>query len=344
MSLYTPSSPHFHVNNSVTEIMLKVTYALIPGILLYVMFFGFGILFNIILAIITALGCEALMLKIRKRPILQFITDGSALVTAVLLAISIPAIAPWWIIFLGTAFAIIIAKHLYGGLGYNPFNPAMVGYAMLLISFPLQMTTWQLPITLSDNYLGPVDSFLLMFSNTNSASLALDAISGATPLDYLKTQLGLDKQIPYIMQSSETFGLLSGSGFEWISLGFLAGGIWLIKQKIIPWQIPATVLGSLALIAFIFYIIDSNTYASPVFHVFSGAAILGAFFIATDPVSAATTPRGRLYYAAGIGILVYVIRTWGGYPEAIAFAVLIMNMCAPTIDYYTKPKTYGHGK
>ena len=344
MSLYTPSSPHFHANNSVTQIMLKVTYALIPGILLYVIFFGFGILFNILLAIITALGCEALMLKLRKRPIYPFITDGSALVTAVLLAISIPAIAPWWVIFLGTAFAIIIAKHLYGGLGYNPFNPAMVGYAMLLISFPREMTSWQLPISLGENYLGPIDSFLLMFSSNNTGPLALDAISGATPLDYLKTQLSLEQNVSQIMQTGESFGLLAGSGFEWVSLGFLAGGLWLIKQKIINWQIPAAFLGSLALMALLFYIADSDRYASPIFHIFSGAAILGAFFIATDPVSAATTPRGRIYYGAGIGILIYVIRTWGGYPDAIAFAVLIMNMCAPTIDYYTKPKTYGHGK
>ena len=152
MSLYTPSSPHFHADNSVTQIMLKVLLALVPGILLYVMFFGFGVLYNILLAVITAIGCEALMLKIRKRPLMPFLSDGSAIVTAVLLAISIPSIAPWWIIFLGTAFAIIIAKHLYGGLGYNPFNPAMVGYAMLLISFPKQMTLWPTPISNADNY------------------------------------------------------------------------------------------------------------------------------------------------------------------------------------------------
>ncbi len=344
MSLYTPSSPHFHANNSVTDIMLKVVYALIPGILLYVIFFGFGIIFNIVLAVVTALSCEVLMLRLRKRPIMPFITDGSALVTGVLLAISIPTIAPWWMIVLGTAFAIIIAKHLYGGLGYNPFNPAMVGYAMLLISFPLEMTRWQLPITLGDNYLGPIDSFLVMFSSTSAGPLAIDAISGASPLDYLKTQLGLDQHVSSIMQSGETFGILAGSGFEWVTLGFLVGGLWLIKQKVISWQIPVALLGSLAAISLLFYLIDSNTYASPVFHVFSGAAILAAFFIATDPVSAATTPRGRLYYAAGIGILIYVIRTWGGYPDAVAFAVLLMNMCAPSIDYYTQPKTYGHGK
>jgi len=344
MSLYTPSSPHFHANNSVTDIMLKVVYALIPGIIFYVIFFGFGVLFNILLAIITALGCEVIMLKLRGRPIAPFVTDGSALVTAVLLALSIPSIAPWWIIFLGTAFAIIIAKHLYGGLGYNPFNPAMVGYAMLLISFPKEMTRWALPNNLNDNYLGPIDSFTMMFSNASSDVLAWDAISGATPLDYLKTQLGLEQKLPDIIQSSEIFGIVSGTGFEWVNLAFLVGGLWLIKQKIISWQIPTAFLASLTAISLVFFLIDSDHYATPFFHIFSGAAILGAFFIATDPVSAATTPRGRLIYGAGIGLLIYIIRTWGGYPEAVAFAVLIMNMCAPTIDYYTKPLTYGHGK
>ena len=208
MSLYTPSSPHFHNDNSITKIMLKVLYALIPGILVYVYIFGFGVVINILLAIVTALSCEAAMLAIRNRPIAPFITDGSAIITAVLLALSIPAIAPWWIIVIGTAFAIIIAKHLYGGLGYNPFNPAMVGYAMLLISFPLQMTTWPK----SDSSPGVMESFKLIFSDNTPEQLAADAISGATPLDYLKNQLGLSRDISDIRANSEVFGLL-GPGF-----------------------------------------------------------------------------------------------------------------------------------
>ena len=338
MSLYAPSSPHFHNDNNVTKIMLKVLYALIPGILVYISIFGFGVAINILLAIITALGCEAAMLAIRKRPIAPFITDGSAIITGVLLALSIPAIAPWWVIFLGTAFAIIIAKHLYGGLGYNPFNPAMVGYAMLLISFPQQMTVWPS----SQASLGIVESFKLIFSDNTPEQLAADAISSATPLDYLKNQLGLSRDISDIMANSDAFGMFGGSGVEWISIAFLIGGLWLIKQKIIHWHIPAAMIGSLSAIALIFYAIDSEQYASPLFHIFSGATILGAFFIATDPVSAATTPKGKIIYGACIGLLIYIIRTWGGFPDAIAFAVLIMNMSAPAIDYYTKPKTYGH--
>ena len=337
MSLYAPSSPHFHNDNTVTKVMLKVLLALVPGILTYIIIFGFGVVYNILLAMITAVVCEALMLSLRKRPLLPFLSDGSALVTGVLLALSIPPIAPWWIIFLGTVFAIVIAKQLYGGLGYNPFNPAMVGYAMLLISFPLQMTTWALPITISDNYLGPMDSLNIFLGNTH----VFDGISGATPLDYLKTQLKLGMTAAQIVHD-KAFGVFAGTGFEWVNVAFFVGGIYLIREKIISWHIPLAMLGGLFAISLIFFGIDKSQFASPIFHVFSGAAILGAFFIATDPVSAATTPVGRVIYGAGIGILVYVIRTWGGYPDGVAFAVLLFNLCAPTIDYLTKPKPYGH--
>jgi len=340
MNLYTPSSPHFHSQNNVTSIMLTVLYALIPGITVYVLFFGFGILINILIAVVTALSCEAIMLKIRNRPLLPFLTDGSAVVTAVLLAISIPSIAPWWMIFLGTAFSIIIAKHLYGGLGYNLFNPAMIGYCMLLISFPREMTTWALPLSLSENYLGPLDSFAFSFFNVTQAQI--DAVSGATPLDYLKTQLGLEKNISQIVNNHETFSLFSGVGFEWVNIAFLIGGIWLIKRKVIHWHIPASLISSLFAIALLFYLIDSEQFSSPIFHIFGGATILAAFFIATDPVSAAATVKGRIIYGASIGVLIYLIRTWGGYPDAVAFAVLLLNMCVPIIDYYTKTMPYGH--
>jgi len=339
MSLYAPSSPHFHNDNSVTKVMLKVLYALIPGILVYFYLFGYGVLINILLAIVTALSCEAIMLKLRNRPLIPFLSDGSAIITAVLLALSIPSIAPWWTIVLGTAFAIIIAKHLYGGLGYNPFNPAMVGYAMLLISFPQIMTTW--PANIGASFINFANSLNFSFGTIKPEQLIADAVSGATPLDYLKSQLGLGNALSEIMPN-EIFGMIAGNNFEWISIAFLVGGIWLIKQKIIHWQIPVSVLGSLFAISLLFFLIDDTLYASPIFHVFSGASILCAFFIATDPVSASTTPRGKIIYGVSIGLLIFIIRTWGGYPDAVAFAVLLMNMCAPTIDYYTKPRTYGH--
>ncbi len=340
MKLYTPSSPHAHAPISVTKVMLKVLYALLPGIAIYILLFGWGVLINILLALSAGLIAEAIMLKVRKRPLFPFLTDGSAVLTAVLLALSIPPIAPWWVPVFGVVFAIIIAKHLYGGLGYNPFNPAMVGYAMLIISFPREMTSWMAPKSLTETELGFAESAGVIFQNPEALK-HIDAISSATPLDYIKSQLGLDHAVAEIIQSSSIFGGIAGAGYEWVALAFLFGGVWLIHQKIIQWHIPLSVLGSLFLIAGIFHLLNPGQFASPLFHLVAGATLLGAFFIATDPVTASVTPLGKIIYGAGIGLLIYIIRVWGGYPDAVAFAVLFMNMCAPAIDYYTKPKVYG---
>ncbi len=340
MKLYTPSSPHVHAQSSVTKVMLKVLYALLPGIAIYLFLFGWGVLINIILAVCAGLVAEALMLKIRQRPMLPFLTDGSVVLTAVLLALSIPPIAPWWIPVLGVVFAVVIAKHLYGGLGYNPFNPAMVGYAMLIISFPREMTSWMAPKSLTDSELNFADSWGVIFQNSEALK-NIDAISSATPLDYMKSQLGLDHTVAEIVQGSPIFGGIGGVGYEWVALAFLLGGVWLIQQKIIQWQIPIAMLSALFLIAGVFHLLWPEQYASPLFHLMVGATMLGAFFIATDPVTASVTPLGKIIYGAGIGLLIYIIRMWGGFPDAIAFAVLFMNMCAPAIDYYTKPKVYG---
>jgi electron transport complex protein RnfD len=213
----------------------------------------------------------------------------------------------------------------------------MAGYVVLLISFPRELSLW--PAT--GRVLDLQDTLLLVFSGSLPDTLTLDAITMATPLDLVKTRLGLSETLTEIYGSG-AFGSFAGAGWEWINLGFLLGGLWLLQQKIIKWQIPAGMLAGLFLTALLFYAWNSDIYASPLFHVFSGAAMLGAFFIATDPVSASTTPRGRLYYGLGIGVLTYVIRTWGGYPDGVAFAVLLMNMAAPTIDYYTRPRVFGH--
>lgn len=322
--------------------MARVLLALIPAIIAYSWFFGWGLLVNIAIAVVTALGCEYLMLKLRQRPVHPFLTDGSVLVTAVLLAFCIPPLAPWWITVLGICFAVIIAKHLYGGLGYNPFNPAMVGYVVLLISFPREMTTWLPPFIMSDLDFTLLDTLKAVFLGVFPPGYALDALSAATPLDLIKTQLSIDVTIAETKATNAIFGDFGGIGWEWIGNWIFLGGVWLIYKKIISWHIPVAVLGSLFTIALIFYLKDADHYASPMFHVFSGAAMLGAFFIATDPVSAATTTTGRIIYGIGIGILTYVIRVWGGYPDAIAFAVLLMNLAAPTIDYYTQPRVYGH--
>ena len=341
MHLNTPSSPHLHGPTTVTGTMLCVVYALLPGAMLYAWLFGWGVIINILLAIGTALVCEAVMLKLRQRPLAMFLTDGSALVTALLIGIALPPLAPWWIVFVGTAFAIVFGKHIYGGLGFNPFNPAMVGYVMLLISFPREMTTWAPPLSLSEESLSLLQSFAYVFTGNLPTGVSIDALTMATPLDTIKTELSLGKSVQEI-SANPIFGTLGGTDIQWVTLAFLGGGLWLIHKKIISWHAPFAMLGALAVLSLLFFLSDQSAFAAPTFHVFSGAAILGAFFIATDPVSGATSNKGRLIFGAGVGIFTFVIRTWGGYPDAVAFSILLMNMAAPTIDHYTRPQVFGH--
>lgn len=336
MKFNTYSSPHFPVAGGVAIMMQKVMLALIPGTACAVWLFGWGVLINILLAALTALAAEALVLKLRRRRVVASLLDGSALLTAVLLALALPPLTPWWIPVIGTLFAIVVAKQLYGGLGYNPFNPAMAGYVVLLISFPLELTQWTAP----GNYPGLLDTLALAFTDAARTGIDLDALSTATPMDTIKTRLGLNETLGEI-HSTVLFGYVGGRAWEWVNLGFLFGGLWLLQARVIQWQIPAGMLGGLFAMAAVFYLFNPDSYTSPAFHLFSGAAMLGAFFIATDPVTASTTPRGRLIYGAGIGILTYLIRTWGGYPDGVAFAVLLMNMAAPTIDHYTRPRVFG---
>jgi len=344
MTLQTPPSPHIHSGLRISGMMLRVIAALIPAIICYTWFFGWGLIINSIIAALTAVTSEALMLRLRKRPLKPFLSDGSAVLTGMLLAFCIPPLAPWWITVLGVAFALIIGKHLYGGLGYNPFNPAMVGYVMLLISFPLEMTSWMPPFILEQLEIGFIDTLGMIFLNHFPYGLSIDALSSATPLDAMKTDLGLNNTVSEIIESNALFGDFAGTGWEWVGNWLLLGGVYLMYKKVISWQIPIALIGTLFVIASFFFLMDPDTYPSPLFHIFGGATILAAFFIATDPVSASTTPRGRIVYGIGIGIIIYVIRSWGGYPDAVAFSVLLMNMAAPTIDYYTQPRVYGHAR
>ncbi len=332
------NSPHVATETDVALIMRRVLYALIPGVAACFAFFGWGVVVNIVLAGAAALAAEAAILALRRRPIAAALKDGSALVTAVLLGVSLPSLAPWWLTVVATVFAIVVAKQLYGGLGYNPFNPAMIGYVVALISFPRQMTQWLIPH--SGGHLSLAQTLQLQLGGSVPAGLKLDALTSATPLDTLKTQLGLHRTVTEIW-NSPVFGHIAGVGWEWIGAAFLLGGIWMLYRGVIRWHIPVGMLSSLAVMALIFYAIDPDSHASPLFHLFSGGTMLGAFFIATDPITASTTERGRIIYGAGIGVLVYIIRSWGGYPDGIAFAVLLMNMAAPTIDYYTRPRVFG---
>lgn len=341
MRFSTAASPHVNPTNSVSHIMQQVLLALIPGALAMLWFFGAGILINLLLAVFTALIAETVALLLRGRSLKPALTDCSAVLTAALLALSIPALSPWWMTVTGVLFAILIAKHLYGGLGYNPFNPAMVGYVVLLISFPKHMTAWLPPSGLTDLHLGIIDTWNLIFHAQYPLGVTADAIAMATPLDTLKTQLGMGKTVGEIW-ADPRFGGLGGSGWQWAALGYLAGGVWMARRQVIDWRIPAGFLSSLFAVALLFFLIDPSRYVYPTLHLFGGASMLGAFFIATDPVTAATTPKGRFIYGSLIGLLVYVIRTFGGYPDGVAFSVLLMNVAAPMINYYTRPRTYGH--
>jgi electron transport complex protein RnfD len=333
-------SPFISKPDSVAQIMLKVLLALLPGIVLYVWYFGPAILVSITLASITALATEAAMLKLRNRPIVPFLKDNSALLTAWLLALSIPPLAPWWLVVVGTAFAIAIAKQLYGGLGNNPFNPAMVGYAVLIISFPVNMTHWLAPQGLVLAELSFTQQLQYSFSGALPHSLTLDAITMATPLDTLKTHLHLEESVQQIL-NMPIYGQIGGHGSEMVAWGFLFGGLYLIASRIISWHIPVAFLGTLFAIAGIFHLADPAHYVAPLFHWFSGAAILGAFFILTDPVTSPTTNKGKLIFAAGAAFLTYMIRTFGGFPDGVAFATLLMNISVPLIVLYTQPKVFG---
>ena len=334
------SSPFVSKSDSVAAIMLKVMAALLPAIALYVWCYGPAILVSLALASITALATEAAMLKLRGRPLKPSLSDNSALLTAWLLALSIPALAPWWLVVVGTAFSISIAKHLYGGLGNNPFNPAMVGYAVLIISFPSHMTHWIAPHGLGSMELGYADQLAYIFGGHLPSDAVLDAYTAATPLDTLKTQLHLDRPIADIF-NMPIYGYLAGKGSELVALGLLLGGAYLWLARIITWHIPVAFLGTLFVMAGIFHLADPAHYAAPLFHLTAGASMLGAFFILTDPVSGPTTPRGKLMFAAGAAILTYLIRVFGGFPDGMAFATLLMNICVPLIDAYTQPQVFG---
>ena len=304
--------------------------ALIPGLIIYMYFFGIGILLNIILASITAIIAEYFILKIRKIPTKVFLTDNTALVTAWLLALSIPSIAPWWITVIGTLFAIIIAKHFYGGIGSNIFNPAMIGYAILLISFPAIMTKWQNPSYLYDANI----AFSVFMHGIDN----YDGIASATPLDYVKTELLQNKNILPILNEP----LARLTQMQWVGFGFFLGGIFLLFTKIITWHLPVIYLLTLFTISSLFHLIDPSQFAPFQFHLLNGGTMLAAFFIITDPVSGPTTPKGKIFFAFLIALLVYLIRVFGGYPEGIAFAVIFANICVPLIDNLTQPKVFGH--
>ncbi len=334
------NSPYFRKPTSVRSVMLRVLAALLPGIAAYVWFFGAAILVQIAIASVAALAGEALVLKLRDKPVWQFLGDGSALVTAWLIALTFPPIVPWWLTVAATLLGIVVVKHLYGGLGQNPFNPAMAAFALMIVAFPQLMSQWP-PAGSAGDFSAHLQ---LILGGTREH---IDALTMATPLDALRTGLhGHEGQasVAGIMSALPTFGMFGGRGWEWVAIGYLVGGLWLVRQRIVTWHIPAAVLAALAAMAGVMHLVDPGRFAGPLFHLLSAGAMLGAFFIATDPVTAATTPRGKLIYGAGIGVLVWIIRIFGAYPDGIAFATLLLNICTPLIDLYTQPPVFGHKK
>ena len=328
---------------SVGGLMRDVVIALVPGTTLYIALFGWGVLTNILLSITLALACESVALLLRKRSIKVALSDYSALLSAWLFALALPPMSSVWLIAVGVGFAILIAKHAYGGLGYNVFNPAMVGYVVVLIAFPKEMTQWLAPASLTSTSLGFIDTLLFVLTGNLPSSVAWDAMTQATPLDAIKTGLSQSLDVATVQQQLG-LGHWTAHGWGWIALMWLLGGLWLLYRRVISWHIPLGLIAAMWILSSIFHWLDVQYHGAPLLQLASGGVILGAFFIATDPVTAPSSNAGRLLYGGLIGALAYIIRTWGGYPEGIAFAVLLGNLCAPTIDYYFRPRTYGHPK
>jgi len=337
------SSPHLTQAGSTAHIMRLVILATIPALAVMTWFFGWGNLINILWASIVALACEAILLKIRNRPLAQ-LADSSALLTAVLIGLALPSTAPWWLTLIATSFAIVIAKQLYGGLGQNPFNPAMVGYALALIAFPVEMTSWMAPRTLLEEGQSVptlMQSFASIFGFIGlGADQIADAVTMATPLDSFKHKGDLIAADVWRMEPTLT--ARGWIAWQLISAGYLIGGVYLVYRRVFTWHAPLSMLLSLAIISLIFWLIDPNEYASPQLHLLGGATMLGAFFIVTDPVTSSTSLKGKVVFGCGVGILIYLIRTWGSYPDGVAFSVLLMNFAAPLIDHFFQPRTYGH--
>lgn len=339
MAFVQQSSPHAHKARPTSKVMLWVILATLPGLLAQTLFFGWGNLVNVAWCVAIALASEAAILKLRSKPVAVVLRDNTAAVTGLLLGLSLPQFVSFWVSAVAVISAIVIAKQLYGGLGSNPFNPAMVGYALVLISFPVAMTTnWAEPALLWNNAPGFGDTLAAIASGQQTA---VDGWTMATPLDEYKHKIATHTAAEVL--AHPTFGEGFAKGWEWVNAAFLAGGLVLIGLRIITWHIPAAFLGGLVVMSLAFGS-NADQYAPLSLHLLAGGTMLGAFFIATDPVSAATSHQGKLIYGAGIGVLIYLIRTWGNYPDTVAFCVLLMNFAVPFIDHYTPPRTYGHHK
>jgi electron transport complex protein RnfD len=339
------SGPFTHKANSVQKIMALVLLALLPATALDFYLFGWPAIFLFAVTIGSCVAVEAMCLSLTDQPVSSVLSDNSAVLTGWLMAASLPPWAPWWVGLLGAVFAIGLAKHAFGGIGQNVFNPAMVGRTVLLISFPVVMTAWVAPHPLfSANAPGLMDAIAITFGGHMP-----DTVSAASALGYVKTELSRGvpvmqsmAQVPDLMDMA--MGYRAGSLGETSALLLLAGGIFLLIKRIITWHIPLTVMGTLFLMGTIFHAVDPAHFTSGMFHLMSGATFLGAFFIATDYVTSPVSKQGQLVFGCGVGLLAWLIRTFAGYPEGMAFAVLLMNGLTPVIDQYMRPRIFGRDR
>ena len=316
--LIVAPAPHVQTSQSTARIMRDVVIALMPALVVSTVVFGADVLRVTALSVAACVAFEYLIQKFLVRGAVT-VTNWSAAVTGVLLAFNLPASIPWWIVVMGAFVAIAVAKMTFGGLGKNPFNPALVGRVFLLIAYPVQMTTFPLPV-----------------------NGTFDALSGATPLAAVKQGI----VTPGTVGAQELLlGNMPGSLGEVAALALLCGFVYLLWRRVITWHIPVTVLVTMAVFAFVAALCSGQSEAAlwqlPLFHVLAGGAILGAVFMATDYSTSPMTVRGGVIFAVGIGAITMCIRLWGAYPEGMSFAILIMNACVPLINKYVKPKRFG---
>lgn len=339
------SAPYTHEKTSISRTMLLVMLALLPATVFGIYQFGLPALFIFVLTIAACIVFEAVCLVMAGKAVRPYLLDGSAVLTGWLLAMTLPPWSPWWLATVGAFLAIVVGKQVFGGIGQNLFNPAMVARVALLIAFPLEMTSWVQPQPMfSSGAPGFLDSVAVTFGGHVPA--AFDAVSSATILGYVKTELGQGVALHDVLADNyDVLGLATGSVAgslgETSAILILIGGLFLLYKRIITWHIPLSMMFTLALLAGIFHLVSPEQYPDAIFHLMSGATLLAAFFIATDLVTSPVTTRGQLVFGAGCGALVFVIRTWTGYPEGVAFAVMLMNAMTPLIDHYMKPRIYG---
>jgi len=316
-------SPHIFTELTVPQVMRVVIIALIPALAMSVYNFGLGALYVSLLAVVFCAGTEWLVVKfLLKRK--SSLADGSAVLTGLLLAFNVPGNLPWHIILIGSVVAVGIGKMSFGGLGNNPFNPALVGRVFLLLSFPVEMTSWPKP----------------------GVFWSLDGATGATPLGILKDGLRAGESVPALMQQMPSypdffFGFQGGSLGEVSAAALLLGLGYMLYKKIITWHIPVTLMATVFVLTGIFWLINPALYAPPLFHLLTGGVMIGAIFMATDYVTSPVSVWGMVVFGFGCGALTALIRLFGAYPEGISFAILIMNAFVPLINTYIKPERYG---